>query len=94
MNVNTPKINHYTQARSVGGAEPLCPLDMHPLGPPLEPEAGSNLSNSKLTYIFRFFTFLINRQCMSQFVQFMIISQILSCTLILFTIFFFSRGFI
>ena len=46
-----------------GGSTPVSPLDMHPLGPPLEPEAGSNLLNSKLTYIFRFFTFLINRQC-------------------------------
>ena len=42
------------------GAVPF--LDMQPPRPPLEPEAGSNLLNSKLTYIFRFFTFLINQQ--------------------------------
>ena len=42
-----------------GGRYPCAPLDKHPL----EPEAGSNLLNSKLAYILRFFTFLINRQC-------------------------------
>ena len=45
----------FFEIRGVGGRAVLC-------APPLEPEAGSNLINSKLTYIFRFFTFLINRQ--------------------------------
>ena len=57
----------YAQARSGGGTgtpvTPLDSLDMHHPRPPLEPEAGSNLLNSKFTFILRFFTFLINRQC-------------------------------
>ena len=47
------------QARSGGASSPVPPT----LVPPLEPEAGSILLNSKLTFIFRIFTFLINRQC-------------------------------
>ena len=48
------------QACSGGGfGSPVPHLDMHPL----EPQGGSNSLNSKLAYIFRFFTFLINRQC-------------------------------
>ena len=45
------------QARSGGGGTPF-PLDMHP------PRARDRLYllNSKLTNIFRFFSFLINRQ--------------------------------
>ena len=49
------------QARSEGGPVPLCPPRHAPPIPHLEP--GSNLLNSKLTYTFRFFTFLFNRQC-------------------------------
>ena len=45
------------QARSGGGPVPLLPPSH---APSQEPEAGSNLINSKLTYIF---TILINRQC-------------------------------
>ena len=41
--------------RVVGGRYPSAPQDLHPLEAPLEPEVGSNLLNSKLTYIFRFF---------------------------------------
>ena len=74
----------YAQARSAGGTgtpvTPLDSLDMHHPGPPLEPEAGSNLLNSKLGYTFRFFYFSY-QSTMSQFVHFMIFSQILSCTL-------------
>ena len=47
--------------------------------------------SGKLTYIQIFY--FSYQSTMSQFVHFMIMSQILSCTLILFTIFF-SRGFI
>ena len=72
--------------RVVGGAVPLCPPRHAPLGAPLEPEAGSNLFNSKLTYIQIFY--FSYQSTVSQFVHFMIISQILSCTLILFTFFF------
>ena len=68
------------QARSGGGDRyPCAPLDMHPQ----EPEAGSDLLNSKLTYIIRFFTFLINRQCHNLSI---FISQILSCTLAFFLV--------
>ena len=38
------------QARSGGGAVPLWPPRHAPLRPPLEPEAGSNIFNSKLAY--------------------------------------------
>ena len=65
--------------RSGGGTVP----PVHPL----EPDAGSNIL---ILHIYSGFLFLINwHLAMSQFVHFMIISEILSCTLILFTIFYF-----
>ena len=54
--------------------------------PPPEPEAGSIIYKTVNIHIFRFFTSLINRQCQN-LSNLMIISQILSGSLILFTIF-------
>ena len=65
-----------------GGRYPCAPQTCTPL----ELQAGFNTLNSKLAYIFRFFLFY--QSTLLQFVHFMIISQIPSCTLILFTIFF------
>ena len=77
----------------MGGGTPVHPgLDMHTLAPPLEPEAGSNILNLHIYSDF-FSIFISWHLTMSQFVHFIIISQIISCTLILFTIFF-SRVFI
>ena len=56
---------------------------------PLEPEVGSNILDLHIYSDF-FFSYQLT---MYQFVHFMIISQILSCTLILFAIIF-LRGFI
>ena len=56
------------------------------LAPPPEPEAGSIIYKTVNIHIFRFFTSLINRQCQN-LSNLMIISQILSGSLILFTIF-------
>ena len=78
------------QARSGGGgAVPLCPGPIQtctPLGS-LEPQAGSNLSNSKLTLIFLLFL-SIDNITICPFYDYFSNS---SCTSILFTIFFFEE---
>ena len=69
-----------------GGAAGVCPLDMHPLGPPIEAEAGYNFLNS---HIFSFLLLFLSIENVT-ICPFYDISQILSFTLILFTLFFFA----
>ena len=74
----------------MGGTVPLCPLDMHPLGPPRHTCPPPLRARGRPLYIklkYMFFSYQLTK---SQFVHFMIISLILSCTLILF--FFLFRG--